>query len=227
MWWKNNKNVRFKENKIVVKIRDYFDGSLQDSISIPSDYYPLFSNDMKVFTCDNTSEFTDNSILEKIDNVKYEIGRCYGNSEKIYDLIKDDCNVEAYEGWLFVDISQYPVHHSWLVIDDIYVIDLSDEYTCWDKYCESNNIDRNTYDTASLIIELRKHIKGMKNSVKCYPMGKCHPMLLYVGSKCEPAKARNHYQNLMAKYPNHKVQRNCDSSGMNSTQKLLQENGLL
>ena len=54
-------------------------------IVIPSHQYPL-NGKLRVFTRDNTESCKDEQIKVIFDSVKYEIGKCYGNTRRLLDL---------------------------------------------------------------------------------------------------------------------------------------------
>ena len=65
------------------------------------------------------------------------------------------------------------------------------------------------------------------NRVRCQPVGTPTPFFLYVGCECDPNEGKRIYNDLIRQFPDHECQRNCDASGVNATQKLYLEKGLM
>lgn len=220
--------IKEKENKIVAKIKNP-DGSFKRSVIIPTDYYPLNSEKYKVFHYKNTEQICDEKMINVIDRVDYKIGCCYQNTKEIVRQLKSEgFDVRPYVGWLFVGESQFPVHHCWAVVNGIHVVDLADDFTMMLKGDNAENfkelnIQQTRVAMASFVAEARKQ----KNSIRCYPMGTPTPFLYYIGAECSPDDGKRIYQGLIKTHPEHECQRNCDSSGLNPTQKTLKEQGLM
>lgn len=217
-----------KENRIVAKLKNK-DGSFKKSVIIPTDYYPLNGNEFKVFHSENTERTYDEILLSRIDRINYKIGCCYSNTAEVVKLLKAaGYDVKSYVGWLFVADSQFPVHHCWAVINDKHVIDLADDFSlmlCGDNYKIFEEL--NTQETRTALLDFTKEVKELKNSMRCCPVGTPTPILYYIGSECEPEEGKRIYQRLIKKYPDHECQRNCNGNGLNPTQKLLADNGLM
>lgn len=67
----------------------------------------------------------------------------------------------------------------------------------------------------------------MKNSEKCGYIGVAVTHV-YVG--CEVSnteQAKELYNDLMKKYPDHEIESNCDAAGRNQTQLMLEKRGLI
>src|SRR5699024_7279124 len=96
-------------------------------IVIPSHQYPL-NDKLKVFTRDNTEPCKDEQIKVIFDSVKYEIGKCYGNTRRLLDALEANeipkSRYKSYVGWLFIGDTM-PVHHAYTVIDGKHLLDFS------------------------------------------------------------------------------------------------------
>lgn len=222
MWYENN--AVFKENRAVVKLRKP-DGAFIKSIIIPTAYYPLNSN-YEVFTYKNTKPMNDDGILKIFDSVKYQLGHCYTNTgELVRKLNESGYDAKSYAGWLFTDAGDLPVHHCWCVIEkdgEKSVLDLSDDFTAMLSGENGENFkDCDANETRELIASFHEAAASVPNSLRCSPVGTPTPFLLYIGCECPAEDARKLYGNLMRQYPDHECESNCDSTGLNATQRLI------
>jgi hypothetical protein len=109
------------------------------------------------------------------------------------------------------------------------VLDLSDDYTIMfhgqnGKYFENcKTVD----EQRELMADFRKEAAKQPNSIRCAPVGEPSFFLLYIGCECEPNEGRKIYRDLIKAYPNHPVHSNVDSNGLNATQRLFKEKGLM
>lgn len=221
------KRTRFKVDKAVVKLVNE-DGSFKKSIVVPTDYYPL-NGKYEVFTYANTKQTLDDGVLEIFDKVKYRIGGCYTNTtELVARLQKRGYDVKSYVGWAFLTESDFPVHHCWAVLNGETILDLSDDYTMMltGENGEYFTEGQSKEERRELIVSFQLAASKVPNRVRCYPVGRATPFMLYIGCECSPDEGRKIYNNLIRKYPGHECERNCDASGLNATQKAMREAGL-
>ena len=226
MWHK--KQIRLKEDKAVVKL--YKEGVFLKSVIVPTVYYPL-NGKYEIFHYENTEKVTDENILNIFDSIKYKIGHCYQNTDALVTALKTaGYDAKSYVGWLFTGNDQLPVHHCWCVLEGRYVLDLSDDYTQMLSGENGKNFEKaenQKDDFRYVIASFQKTAKSWLNQQRCYPVGTPTAFLYYVGCPCEPEEGRKIYQNLMRAYPDHECQRNCDSSGLNATQRVMKELGVM
>lgn len=220
--------VKIKEDKCVVKIRDDKD-NLIDSVIIPTDYWYLPDKQISVFHKDNTRICEDEDILCAFNSVIYQIGKCHTNTNALVKALKQlNKDAKFYSGWLFtLQDRECPIWHSWCVIDD-YVLDLSDNYYTMlvmnaDKF-QGKSIQEQRILNADF---LEFALKNWSNSQRCYPVGKVYKDFLYVGTECDMDTARTIYDNLIERYPNHKMQSDTNDAGLNKTQEELKKRGIM
>lgn len=219
--------VRFKEDKAVIKLANV-DGSFKKSVILPTDYYPL-NGKYEVFTCGNTKQTMDEGVLEIFDKVKYRIGHCYSNTSNLISrLKKHGYDVKSYVGWLFTSEQEFPVHHCWAVLDGNILLDLGDDFTMMLTGANGENFkdDLSKEEVRELMVSFQLAASRVPNSVRCYPVGRVTPFLLYVGCECSPEEGSVIYNNLIFKFPDHECQRNCDASGLNALQRAMREAGM-
>lgn len=227
----HERNVRYKEDKVVVKLRDE-QGAFLKSIHVPTNYYPL-NGKYEVFHYRNTAQVTDKNVLAAFDEVVYKIGHCYSNTkELLLHLKRKGYMAVPYVGWLFTSSYDIPIHHCWAVVigpEGKSILDLGDDYCV--MLSEDN---QKNFDTAQNIEEMRLMIASFQewagkhpNSMRCAPVGIPAPFLLYVGCPCDPDEGRMIYQRLMRQYPDHECESNCDKDGMNAQQRIFKERGLM
>lgn len=225
MWWEEQ--ARFKDDKVVVKLRND-DGSFLKSIIVPTVYYPL-NNNYEVFHYLNTRILEDDAVKEIFNSVEYKIGHCYQNTADLVSALKSQgYDAKPYVGWLFTSDNQTPVHHCWCVLDGDIVLDLADDYTVMLSGANGEQFKDKSYDEVKeLIVDFAKAAREVPNVIRCANVGTPTPFMLYVGCECEPNDGRYIYNKLMAEYPDHECQRNCDSNGYNRVQRRMKEEGLM
>lgn len=223
--------VRLKDDRAVVKLY-HEDGTFKTSIVVPTEYYPLSSGNVpyEVFHYKNTEPVTDEAVLNIFDDCTYKIGFCYTNTQGLVAKLKAaGYDAKAYCGWLFTSKGEIPVHHCWCVLDGKHVLDLADDYTVMltgengERFKKVSSIEEKRELIASFALAARK----TKNRVRCQIVGVPTPFLYYVGTECDPEKGRECYNALIRKYPDHECQRNCDQTGLNATQKVMKQHGLM
>ena len=227
MWWE--RYFRNKGDRAVIKLHDEA-GNFTQSVIIPTAYYPLNVNGKhEIFTYKNTKAVTDEEILQLFDEVKYEIGHCYRNTDELCKKLRaHGYPARSYVGWLFASETDLPVHHCWCVLGNS-VLDLADDLTLMLSGENGENFkSTNSHEELQeLNVSFHEWAFTLSNHLRCQTVGQVTPFLLYVGSECEPDYGRKIYRQLMAKYPNHECERNCDSKGYNATQRILKNRGLM
>lgn len=206
MWWyEENNRVNLKDEKVVVKLINP-NGTFKQSAIIPTNYFPLNSLKYEVFNYANTVQVVDSKILKIFDSIKYKVGQCYSNTEKLAEkLLAAHYDVKTYVGWVFTSACDIPAHHCWCLVNDCFLLDLSDDYTQMFYGSNGENFQRaKTIDEQrQLMSQFRDAAARVPNSTRCYPVGKATPFLLYIGAECSPAEGVKIYQNLMRDYPQH------------------------
>ena len=218
--------IRFKEEKVVAKLHNE-DGSHKMSINIPSAYWPLNGTKYEKFQFNDCALAEDETILEAFDATKYQIGRCYSNSEHLAQNLRErGVDAKIYVGWLFIEKNGVPIHHCWVVVNGS-VLDLADDYYVQMANAEQFDKAKNNDERMELIADFQKWARQFPNSKRCMPVGRPTPGLLYIGCPCDPRMGRMIYNNLIDKYPDHVCNSNCDATGMNATQRVMARHGLM
>lgn len=200
-----DKSLFIKKDRVIVKLHK--DNAFWKSVIIPTDYYPLDNNRIEVFHAGNCQKVTDNTVISAFDSLKYEIGHCYGNSEKIVKKL-NSVGIKAvqYVGWLFVG-ERIPVFHSWAVIDNS-VLDLADDFSV--LYGANSEVWQGVNsreEFAELLADFYNNVQENKitNSQRCANVGVPTQGLLYVGCECNANKGKELYNTIRAKYPDHEA----------------------
>jgi len=183
----------------------------------------------EIFTYENTEQVLDKNVLAVYDKVKYNIGSCYSNTNALASALRmRGIEVKTYVGWIFTNNYQFPVHHCWAVVNGNSVLDLSDDFTVMLSGANGEHFEgKSITETRELIADFQLAASRLPNSVRCNPVGTPTPFLLYVGCECEPEQGKVIYRDLIRRFPNHECQRNCDSSGLNATQRVMRKYGLI
>lgn len=200
--------------------------------TIPSSMYPLSStNNIKVFTHNNTEELPNDVINDMLTGNIFRTGYCYTNTDTILEILNKSNNlkdrVKFYEGWLY----RYGqmTHHGWTVIDDKYVIDPSIfRIEVEEEIIDKKNIKEGKVSIIGngnkMVVKMRKIMNDTKIPFKeKYGYGNVlSPYDVYVGVEANSTIARNVYRDLIRKYPNHPDYLNVDKkTGLNETQKKI------
>lgn len=225
---KNAPELTIKDDKVVYKM--YNGDTFIRSFITPTDKYPLNNDDdIRIFCEFNTDELTDRHILDLFDEIPVFIGHCYSNSELLHKVLTDNgCLAKLYAGWLVRDL-ETPVHHCWVVYEDkkkTHVLDLSNNLFAFYRYIKGNNIPLSS-DMREVFVNFTEETKNWKNSEKCEPVGVAVNHI-YIGCEISTAdEARDIYNALLSRYPDHEIANNVDEKGRNKLQKMLAEKQLL
>lgn len=195
-----------------------------DSIVIPTDYYPLSDTSFKVFHCENCQITTNPDIISCFDSVKHVPGHCYSMADELHNRLKDKGFESAiWCGWLFIG-NRRPVHHCWVTVGaDNVLLDIQDNadhiVSLLQGHSFKNDEELRRFLADTLAAELKQ---GIKNSVRCSPLGKPSSHTFYVGSRVSNGEAaKKIYQALVQKYPSHPNNRNLSNNGMTQMQKMI------
>lgn len=215
------KYFKVKKDKVVIKLHDTQTGEYKKSIIIPTVYYPLNSNDFKVFHSDNCEKVTDQTILECFDTIPFQMGHCYTMADSLYRLLKEKGveNVELWAGWLFC-AAELPVHHCWVTVNDS-LLDIAESFSFFytDEMVEKYANAKNQIEMRMLVAKRSTEITKMKNSDRCSPVGIPNVSAFYVGSRVSSGlEAKAVYNDMVRKYPDHETIKMVNNSGLNLTQ---------
>lgn len=216
--------VRYKPNKVVVRLyRD--NDTFLDGINIPTVMWPLNAS-YEAFHYNNCELIEDQIVADVVDSVHYRIGHCYANAKEVTEkLIEKGYNAKQYVGWLFVNGNQYPIHHSWTVLNGIHVIDLADEFSVLD-YNRDKFQNTSEEDGRKLLVQFSKWVRNFPNSKRCMPFGVPTARLLYIGCECSREQGINIYNDLNQKYPNHPCRERVQANNMTRMQEMLAAEGI-
>lgn len=197
-------------------------GTPDKPIIIPSQLYPL-SGVPEVFYEENTEVCTDQQLKDIFDNTDASIGFCYTNIQNLADNLRkagiSKQRYKTYIGWLFIG-EQVPIHHAFLVVDNIYLLDFSAS-----RIHEQLLSNYKPEELEALTIEeLRDKLANefMKEAIKPHSQratfGKALPSHVYIASPCKPNQGRLQYNKLIKSHPNHPCIRGTTPSGATDMQ---------
>lgn len=211
-------------NKIDIISNDF----LKKVYTIPSNLYPLPNNsDIKVFTSENTKEIERTDISEILSDDIYKIGFCYTNADLIANkLVRAGLNikVEFYSGWLLSYNKM--VHHAWVVLDDIHIIDTAffRDDNSLKQFYDNNRLGKAFYLNKQQIADNTIKLMNSKESFhKKYMYGRIlDNNNIYIGVKSNSIEARKSFIDLLNKNPNHPDYLNMNKeTGSNETLDLI------
>lgn len=229
---------KYTDCQFVAKIhRADPNGKMQyvDSVIIPTDYYPLDNtNSFNVFHHGNCKQVTDADVISCFDSVKLRCGYCYTMADELHAALNHkSINNSIWCGWLFVS-GTIPIHHCWVTVgeNNESVLDVQENFEAETQEIKSKLLNEGKQLSYENFQKLRvefaaKAMRGkVKNSDRCStqnsPLGVPSPSAFYVGTKVSSGNAaRQTYNNLIDRYPNHIVESNLGTDRMNETQRKL------
>lgn len=220
-----DKQCRLKNDKVVVKLHRS-DGSLLDSVNIPTVMWPL-AGPYEVFGCNNCQEISDPEVVRIINEQAYRIGHCYQNATNVTEaLCKAGYNAKFYAGWMFIGSNQHPLHHAWTVLDGVHIIDLAEDLTLQDANAENFKKGKTDAERRALHVSFTKWSLQFPHSERCIPFGIPAARVLYVGCPDTRERAINEFNSLMHLYPEHPCCKKTRINGMTEMQAMLAEEGI-
>lgn len=214
-------DYKFRDGKFLFKTHG-------QSHKIGSKMFPVASpNKIRVFTKENTYPIYNEILANAINELTFEMGRCYTNSERILSLKKKlSLPLEFYAGWLFIG-DGWPILHGWIVLGDN-VIDMSLSRAEFEgqidlarKYPNDPNIRERM---ASMLVEIKK-----KNLLRSEDgvLGQVFPEHVYVGCPDEKERASLSMFDIIKQFPNHPAPslRNFNAQGLSPMQELMTKKG--
>ena len=223
-WYKQR--LRCKPDKAVVRLYND-DGSFLGVVNTPTVLWPLGGR-YEVFTAENCALIENDAVARIVDALPYRIGHCYQNAENVTKALQNaGYAATQYCGWLFIG-EQYPIHHSWTVLDGKHIIDLADEFAVLHANHEQFDAASGMDATRELMVEFSKWIRQFPNSKRIMPFGIPAGNLLYIGSPCSREEGINIYNQLIDRYPQHPCnERLVKGTNMTQMQMKLREAGLM
>ena len=193
--------VTQKPNKVIYKY--YEDEKFLRSAVIPTVLYPLPSDNLEVFTAENTEPITDKALLDLIDTVPFKVGHCYSTARGLYDVLtKNGYSCTTYEGWLGLVGAERLIHHCFLKVGEKHIVEtsMSDDFT--DEYMK-RVIESGSNSNGSnrlILADLTEERKNWKNSQNNPHIGRLAKNIVITGVPNTPESAVNNYNHLMDTY---------------------------
>lgn len=184
--------------------------------------YPVKNRkNIRVFFHDNTIEIDNKGLCKWIDTHTFNPGFCYTNADLIVkggEAVNLD--VQYYAGWVFIG-DHVPIHHAWAVIGDS-VIDVNFRKSVIELLKTVDYSNLNWREGTAMRIKARE--KRISLSADCI-MGKVFPGIIYVGSQDECNLARNRYNTMIDRFPDHPSYKNRnDQHDMTELQREIYKN---
>lgn len=189
-------------------------------IKFPSHKYPLNSTP-EIFDFRCTEDISDDKVIQIVNSAEFNIGRCYTNAEKLANkLCSAGYDAKCYVGWFFPNDPE-PIHHAFVILDGVHVIDLSVERDFAELeqslYKEMRTLKETRYKYAKILTERREKLHSTHVVV-----GKVPDKALYIGCPCGATEGIKIYNKLIKAFPKHPC--NCTDNGVtNETQRLLMQ----
>ena len=223
-WWSNIISIR----PTVVRVQL----TPGKRVIVPSDKFPLKKTEGKryeIFSYKNCSKIEDKTIIDAVDTVEFKRGYCYTNSEAIVKKLQSiGIDAVQYCGWCF-NVFDYPIHHSWVIVNGKYLIDLSAEFLFMDEEGFVNRLDavQSYEENMDIWAEYISFSKSYVNSIRCKELGWPSQNFLYIGVPCDSNTSREIINKAREIFPDHPSYRTLDSNNKNKTQRELEKRGIL
>lgn len=193
-----------------------------EKVVIPSRLFPLESGPYRLITSENTEPVKDEGIIRIFDSLDYSIGHCFSNSQILVKALTEaGYPAKQYVGWVFPDRDGYPIHHSFVMLDD-HILDLSIEFLSKDIQ-EMSHKRSSTEEAREVLIQQHLIKKSIKNHEKCN-FGKCDSMYIYVAAEGSADEGKERNRILRREYPNHPSFKNVTNGITKTQQMMLQRN---
>ena len=163
-------------------------------------------NPIRVFRAENTKDVEDiNELNQLLTDIPESIGKCYSTCSAIMKKAEESGyakrhKVEYYAGWTFLIYADKIVHHAWIVIDDIHVIDMTMKKSGEMKeFLDSS--EKGIYKPFSreLLAEwTHKEIEEHAAYSKYHFCGKAEDCI-YIGTKCTEEEAKESFRTMLTK----------------------------
>jgi hypothetical protein len=232
LWFEQGNMLRERDGRISVKIYD-FDRQYVDSAVVPSVSYPLNSNTYELFHQNNCAPLTNPQAIEAFNAVKYRIGQCYDNTERLLqEFAARNLQLTPYGGWLFIVDSGHPVYHSFAVYEENgqkSVIDLADDYTGIVRTVAQEMEGKPIEEARQIYVDYTQNAMRLSNSERCSVVGVPSDAYLYVAAPCTPQQAIKIRDQLLWQYPDHPCFLDITRSedGLTDTQRAMKKKGLI
>ncbi len=221
--------VRIKPNKVALRYYKNPTKEYAHSVVVPTDYHPLPDGEIEVYTANNTTPITDKKILDLLNKINFEMGKCYSISQQVYDVLKKNgYNPVILEGWMVLLVTTRLVHHCVVKLDD-HIIDSSIDDSFIDEFKNlySQNPSMSLEESRTLIADLYERDINKKTTEKYPNIGRLCNNAIFIGVPSTADDARNNYNRLMDMYPNHE---DYNGNGMtrygNRLNQIIAERGL-
>ena len=203
------------EKKFVVKGKTYILG--EEKLPVTD------KNKVYYFNYNNTKKYDDLVLEKELDNYKFNIGKCYSNTQKLVKISNNlGIPVKFYSGWLKCGKGE-PIHHAWGVLGKDKIIDVTlDRHI--NKFAKKlrpfkEEIHRKLF--AEIVVKINK-----LNTSQRVILGKVPETLTYYGCPDNKENALKTYNNLIDKFPEHYNNKLTDEFGYTDMQRrIIKERG--
>lgn len=168
------------------------------NLKIPSQMFPL-NGKLEIFNSYNTEDINDEVIESIFNSINPRVGKCYYNAQELVDeLLKNGIEsnrIKTYVGWMFIS-DTLPVHHCFVMIDNMHVLDFGPlkQFEDFSNYEDNTGLERFKKDIISS--------QTLQNSEKM-SYGKALSVVTYIVSECAPKEGEKIRAKLEKAFPKH------------------------
>lgn len=226
LWFEKEGVMRTRDRQVSIRCYTDYDKYICSCV-VPCRLYPLSQSEYRLFHMKNTVPLTNKLALEAFNAVKYEVGQCYDNTERMMDEFqKRGLKLQPYCGYLFIEGTGYPVFHSFGVFEEengLALVDLADDYSNMVK-AVSKVLDTDK-DARDIFVEYNREAMKKTNVERCSPVGVAPDAYLYVAAPCTPFEAQIIRDKLLDEFPDHPcfLPTTTSPDGLTETQRALKK----
>lgn len=172
--------------------------------TVGGEYFPVKDKEnIEVFLKENCREFKLAKLINKINKLEFEKGRCYTNINRIIEAGKEvNIDIKFYSGWVFPR-SIKAMHHAWGVIKTKFGFQVLDPAFSKKELKLYETIDYDKENWREVLAKKILDFEKNKDNEEKMVLGKPPEGIIYFGCPDNKENAINTFNNLIDKFPNH------------------------
>lgn len=213
-------SIKLNETRDKVPL-DGIDG-YDKSICFPSAMWPVPGKDPAIFTPENTTPCTNETIRRIFDTLPFRVGRCYDNAEILAAaLLEHGIQARTFCGWLLY-ADTIPTHHAVVLVGEDQVFDPATmDFSSMPPMAEGLSTAQVREAFAQWVLKQQERPRS-----ETYTFGQVFQRHIYIMAELAPKKAIALRQKLERAYPKHPSFQSVLNGGYTALQTDLKKAGL-